>query len=91
MNFENGQKQIITIRYQVEVEDWWFHPVNSVFPPKAKLAWQGINDRVEELGFVLKIYHYTWINPLPEVKIISIDLDSAMNDTGYMLYGITCL
>jgi len=28
---------------------------------------------------------------MPDVEIISIDLISAMNDTGYMLYGITCL
>jgi hypothetical protein len=90
VHYANKEKQTITIRYQEEVEDWWFHPENSIFPENAKLAWQGINSRVQDLGFVLKIYRYTWINPLPDVKIDSIDLISAMNETGYMLYGVTC-
>ena len=32
-----------------------------------------------------------WKNPLPEIEITSIDLISSMNDTGYMLFGISCL
>lgn len=91
VNYSNNQKQIITIKSRMEVEDWWFHPVNSTFPPKAELAWEGSNNRVKDLGFVLKLYHYTWINPMPEIEIKSIDLISSMNDTGYMLYAITCL
>ena len=90
IHFANHQEKTITIKYQVHVEDWWFHPVNSIFPSEAKLAWEGSNNRVKELGFGLKVYRYTWKNPMPEVKITSIDLISAMNNTGYMLYGITC-
>jgi hypothetical protein len=91
VHYANHQKQSITIKYQEEVEDWWFHLQNSIFPEKAKLAWQGSNARVKDLGFVLKIYRYTWVNPMPELEIASIDLISSMNTTGYMLYGITCL
>ncbi len=91
VNYSNNQKQIITIKSRMEVEDWWFHSVNSTFPPKAKLAWEGSNNRVKDLGFVLKLYRYTWVNPTPDIEIKSIDLISSMNDTGYMLYAITCL
>lgn len=91
VNYANNEKRTITIKSRIEVEDWWFHPENSIFPEKTKLAWKGSNARVEELGFVLKIYRYTWANPMPTVEISSIDLISSMNDTGYMLYGITCL
>jgi hypothetical protein len=91
VNYADNQKKIITIKYQIEVEDWWFNLENSVFPSNAELAWEGINDRVKDFGCVLKLYRYTWENPLPEVEIKSIDLVSAMNNTGYMLYGITCL
>ena len=91
VNYANKAQRTISINSRIEVEDWWFHLQNSIFPAKAKLAWQGSNARVEDLGFVLKIYRYTWVNPLPEVEITSIDLISSMNDTGYMLYGITCL
>ncbi len=91
VNYADNRKKTITIRSRIEVEDWWFHPKNSVFPPRAELAWEGSNPRVKDLGFVLKLYRYTWENPRPDVEIRSIDLISAMNDTGYMLYGVTCL
>ena len=91
VNYFNNEKRTITIKSRIEVEDWWFHIENSVFPEKAILAWEGSNARVKDLGFILRIYRYTWVNPLPEVEISSIDLISSMNDTGYMLYGITCL
>jgi len=91
VNYANNQKQIITMRNQIEVEDWWFNLEKSVFPSEAKLAWEGTNNRVKDLGCVLKLYQYTWKNPMPNVEIMSIDVISAMNDTGYMLYGITCL
>jgi hypothetical protein len=91
VNYANNQKQIITMRNQLEVEDWWFNLEKSVFPSEAKLAWEGTNNRVKDLGCVLKLYRYTWKNPMPKVEILSIDLISSMNDTGYMLYGITCL
>jgi hypothetical protein len=91
IHYANHEKRTITMKYRVDVEDWWFHPENSVIPPEAVLAWEGSNERVKDQGMVLKLYHYTWENPLPEVEITSIDLVSSMNDTGYMLYGITCL
>jgi len=91
IHYANGETRKLTIRNQEDVEDWWFHPENSIFPANAELAWEGSNERVKGLGFILKLYRYTWVNPLPNVEITSIDLVSSMNDTGYMLYGISCL
>jgi len=91
IHYANNERRKITIRNQEDVEDWWFHPENSIFPAHAKLAWEGTNERVKDLGFTLKLYRYTWLNPLPGIEITSIDLVSSMNDTGYMLYGISCL
>jgi len=91
VHYANNQSRKILIKSREEVEDWWFHTENSIFPANAELAWEGSNDLVKDLGFVLKLYRYTWENPLPDVEITSIDLVSTMNDTGYMLYGITCL
>ena len=91
VHYEDGQQQVIPIRYRVDVEDWWFTPASSVIPPHARVAWEGSNNRVEEQGISLKLYLYTWVNPLPDLEITSIDLISSMNDTGYMLFGVTCL
>jgi len=91
IHYANQKTQTVTLQYQVHVEDWWFHPENSVIPPEAVLAWEGSNERVKDQGMDLKLYHFTWENPIPDVEITSIDLVSSMNDTGYMLYGITCL
>jgi hypothetical protein len=73
------------------VEDWWFNLTTSKFPPEAELAWKGMNERVKDLGCILQLYHFTWVNPMPNVEIPSIDMISSMNDTGYMLFGVTCL
>jgi len=91
VNYANNDKRTFVIKNQIEVEDWWFHPEKSIFPSKAKLAWEGSNSRVNNLGFVLKLYRYACVNPMPEIEITTIDLISSMNATGYMLYGITSL
>jgi len=91
IHYANNQERTITIRNQEDVEDWWFMQGKSIIPTNAQLAWEGSNKRVKDMGVVLKLYHYTWENPLPEVEITMVDLISSMNDTGYMLYGITCL
>ena len=91
VHYANDQKRTFTIRHKVEVADWWVDPEHSTSPPEAEIAWEGSNPRVEELGLVLKLYRYTSVDPMPGVKIKSIDLISAMNETGYMLFGITCL
>ena len=91
IHYANNQERTITIRNQEDVEDWWFMPGKSIFPVNAQLAWEGSNTRVKDLGFELKLYRFTWVNPLPEIEITSVDLVSSMNDTGYMLFGITCL
>jgi len=91
IHYANNLERTITIKNQIDVEDWWFNPEKSIFPSNTELAWEGSNKRVQDLGLVLKLYRYTWVNPVPDVEITAIDLISSMNDTGYMLYGITCL
>ncbi|MEX2409796.1 MAG: hypothetical protein WD607_00250 [Candidatus Paceibacterota bacterium] len=91
VHYANNEIRTIMLKSKEEVEDWWFHLQNSVFPVKAELAWEGTNERVNDLDFVIKLYKYTWKNPLPDVEIKSIDLVSSMNDSGYMLYALTCL
>jgi hypothetical protein len=91
VHYTDHQARDLTIRYQEEVEDWWFMTGKSIFPVNAQLAWEGSNTRVKEIGFELKLYRFTWANPLPEIEISTVDLISSMNETGYMLYGITCL
>jgi len=91
IHYANSEKRKLTLRNQEDVEDWWFHPEKSIFPTNAELAWEGSNERVKGLGHTLKLYRFTWVNPLPNLEITSIDLVSSMNDTGYMLYGISCL
>jgi hypothetical protein len=66
VHYANNQSCTIQIKGREEVEDWWFHNENSIFPDRAELAWEGSNNRVKDLGFVLKLYRYSWINPLPD-------------------------
>jgi hypothetical protein len=91
VNYADGTSQNIDIKYQLDVEDWWFFIEKSIFPVNCQSAWKGSNDRVKDLNCIIQLYQYTWINPQPQVEIESIDLLSAMNGTGYMLYALNCL
>jgi hypothetical protein len=62
------------------VRDWFFLPEEKE-PSKAKVVWQGTNDRATQVGCKLRLYVSSWMNPKPEQKVASINYLSKKSET----------
>jgi hypothetical protein len=88
LHYADGESRSIPLVYHTNTSDWWARPSDPV-PAEAPVAWEGSNPRVEEMGFVLRLFVYTCPNPLPEVEIASMDFVSNMVHSAPMLLAIT--
>lgn len=88
LHYANGESRSVPIAYHTNVSDWWARPDDPV-PTEAPVAWEGSNPRVEEMGFVLRLFKYACPNPLPGVEIVSMDFVSRMVHSAPMLLAVT--
>jgi hypothetical protein len=89
INYANGESRDAKIIFGRNVRDWWFAPTQPQLTMGAAVAWQGSNPASRQLGMAVRIYKFTWINPLPNVEIKSIDVESAMEKPAPFLLAIT--
>ncbi len=89
INYANGESRDAKIIFGRNVRDWWFAPTQPQLTMGAAVAWQGSNPASRQLGMAVRIYKFTWINPLPDVEIKSIDFESAMEKPAPFLLAIT--
>jgi serine/threonine protein kinase/WD40 repeat protein len=89
VNYVNGKSREVKIIFGRTVRDWWFPPTQPQLTMGAAVAWQGSNPASRQLGRAVRIYKFTWINPLPDVEIKSIDFESAMEKPAPFLLAIT--
>jgi WD40 repeat protein len=87
--FTNGLRWEIPIVYGQDVRDWWGPPSNPPQTKDAVVAWTGSNPAARRYGRLLRLYRRTWINPLPEVEIESIDFVSRVTDCNPFLIAIS--
>ena len=83
VRYANGATREIPIVYGKDVKDWW----HQIDPGSAEVAWSGQSTASSDIQVAL--YKTTWENPLPDVKIQSIDYCSAMTDSAPFLIAIT--
>jgi len=89
VNYANGESRDAKIIFGRNVRDWWFPPTQPQLTMGAAVAWQGSNPASRQLGMAVRVYKFTWINPLPDVEIKSIDFESAMEKPAPFLLAIT--
>jgi hypothetical protein len=85
VHYADGQEQVIPIIYGEDVRDW-----NEAFDPSTQLkrssiVWQVTN----RAGLPIRLFKTTWVNPMPETEIVSIDYLSAMSDAAPFVIAIT--
>jgi hypothetical protein len=88
LHYANGESRSIPIIFQENVADWWVRP-NDIPPVHAEVAWEGVNPRTKSMSFLIRLYHYTVENPLPEAEIQMIDFISEMVQSAPLLVAIT--
>jgi hypothetical protein len=52
---------------------------------RSTVAWSGFNSA----RVVVRLYKTTWVNPLPETEIVSLDYVSAMTPSAPFLLAVT--
>jgi hypothetical protein len=71
------------------VRDWWCDPETGEATRNATVAWTGKNAAAEAQGMALRLYKFTWENPLADATIESIDLVSANSNSSPFVVAIT--
>ena len=85
MHFENGEERTIPIIYGEDVRDWNARSDSTGRLRRARIVWSGINSAMVHV----RLFKSTWVNPLPEVEITSIDYLSTMTESAPFLIAIT--
>jgi hypothetical protein len=85
VHYANGQEQKVPVVYGEDVRDW-----NTAGDPETELTrgtvvWSGTN----KARVLVRLFKSTWLNPFPEVEIVSLDYISAMDDAAPFLIAIT--
>jgi hypothetical protein len=88
LHYANGESGNIPIIYQENVSDWWARQ-NDKPLADAQVAWEGTSPRTQGIGFLLRLFKYTYENPLPEIEIETLDFISKLVHSAPMLVAVT--
>jgi len=67
------------------VRDWNGSKDQATELTHGQLVWSAINNA----GLHVRLFKTTWVNPMPEQEILSLDYTSAMANSGPFLVAIT--
>ena len=88
VRYHGGQSNIIPILYGKPVQFWWFDPKKP--PPKDERVWEGPSQLSLSKGERhVRIYDLRWDNPLPDVRIATLDFVSSLTESAPFLIAIT--
>jgi hypothetical protein len=85
VHYAGDQEQVIPIVYGEDVRDWNASNDKSAEVTHGLEVWSGINNA----GYHVRLFKTTWVNPMPENEIVSIDYISAMANAAPFLIAIT--
>ena len=85
VHYAGEQEQVIPIVYGADVRDWNGSSDLSLQVTRGQLVWSGINNA----GLHVRLFKTTWVNPMPEKEIVSIDYVSSMAPSAPFLVAIT--
>jgi hypothetical protein len=86
VHYEDNCIVEIPIIYKVNVWDWWATEESGMADVP---VWQGKNERTTERGMYIRLFKYTWFNPSPELKILSLDFVSNVEIPAPILVAVT--
>ncbi len=85
IHYANGHQETIPLIYGEDLRDWVEGSDRSTSLSRATIVWRASNDA----RFVVRLFKSTWINPLPDTEITSIDFVSSMADPAPFLIALT--
>ncbi len=88
-SYEDGTYEGVSLRYGVQVRNWWFWDFEAVRDPLSRTFWTGSNPAVSEAGGALRLYEVILKNPNPGRTVTDIELTSDVSKAAPMLLAIT--
>jgi hypothetical protein len=85
VHYANDLKQVIPIIYGEDVRDWNAQADRSTEVKRAVLVWNNTNKALRPV----RLFCATWVNPMPETEIWTLDYRSDMTDAAPFLIAIT--
>jgi hypothetical protein len=89
VQYGDGSKERIPIRYGEDLRDWWDWPDRSTEAKKAKIAWTGSNPVSEQNQRQIRLFAVVWENPHPAKKVMAIDVESANTECDPFVVALT--
>ena len=80
VNYADGTRVPIPIRYGQDVVDWWTVDDNSSVAARTRLAWVGSNGAAGDRP--IRLFLESWENPRPQVSIRSVDMVTGSQTPG---------
>ena len=80
VNYADGTRLSIPIRYGQDVVDWWTVDDGSSVAAQTRLAWVGSNGAAG--GRPIRLFLKSWENPRPQVLIRSVDMVTGSQSPG---------
>jgi hypothetical protein len=85
LHYADGQERVVPIVYGADLRDWNMDSDPSAKLTRSTVAWSGFNSaRVR-----VRLFESTWVNPLPDTEILSLDYVSTVADAAPFLLAIT--
>jgi len=88
VHYETEAENRIPIIYDKHVKDWWQEGPSGGFDSPI-VAWAGDINKDQGGSGPGHVYRYFWVNPQPDVTIVTVDFKSNMTQAGPFLLGIT--
>ena len=85
IHYAGEQEQVIPIVYGEDVRDWNGSNDSSTELARAMVVWSAINNA----GLHVRLFKTTWVNPMPEKEITSMDYISTMSNAAPFLVAVT--
>jgi hypothetical protein len=89
LRYADGRSVTNSIRAGVELGDAWQWPGRTCDAPAAEIVWRGTNAASASFGASLRLFRWPCENPRPAMKVISLDIVSAMSPAAPFLIAIT--
>jgi serine/threonine protein kinase len=88
VNYADGRKEEIILRYGEDFRDWWWKPQDPLEVTRATLAWVGTN-AATGLNAKLCLFCLAWNNPFPDIEISTLDFISTRSSSCPFLIAVT--
>ena len=85
VHYADEHEEVIPIVYGEEVRDWNGSNDTNTEIAHGQVVWNAINNS----GLHVRLFSTTWMNPRPEMEIVSIDYTSSMAKAAPFLIAIT--